>query len=144
MHTYLHVNIYYVPIYLLYSMTFVCKVLLIYIMDIDHAKYPTTCTHREPCKLFCLRHWNNKIFGLQTFLLQSIANILNTYYYCKQNYFIIVQIPYKRLNSLQASYRKHAYLLSILCLPLQDLSFHHDILYPYTITNSSIVDINRK
>lgn len=53
-------------------MTFVCKVLLIYIMDIDHAKYPTTCTHREPCTLFCLRHWNDKIFGLQTFLLQSI------------------------------------------------------------------------
>lgn len=130
-------------------MSFVCKVLLIYIMDIDHAKYPTTCTHRGPCKLFCLRHWNDKIFGLQTFLLQSIANILYTYYYCKQNYFIIVHIPYKRLNSLQSSYRKHAYLLSISCLPLQDLSlilssWHTLSLHNHKLNLSSIVDINRK
>lgn len=86
-------------------MTFVCKVLLIYIMDVhvDHAKYPTTCTHREPCKLFCLRHWNDKIFGLQTFLY-SLLRIYCTHITIA-NRIILSLYRYQTSVSIHCSHR---------------------------------------
>lgn len=59
-------------------------------MDIDHAKYPTTCTHREPCTLFCLRHFETINIWIAnvsfTVYCEYIVHILllqtELYYHC--------------------------------------------------------------
>lgn len=51
-------------------MTFVCKVLLIYIMDIDHAKYPTTsCMYSQRAMYTVLSQafWNDKYLDCKRF-----------------------------------------------------------------------------